>query len=162
MARSLAAIVVAGVLIAEATTASPVAAVPTVPVPSPTPDVARPLEVPEGLDRSRRHPSEQRRFIVSIHNPERRTSLNRIHNWTVTVHAADGKPVEQAEIRMDGGMPAHNHGFPTKPRVTKHIGFGTYLIEGVKFNMTGWWEFVFDIRSGELTDRVRFNVVIEE
>jgi hypothetical protein len=131
-------------------------------VPSPTPEVMRPLEVPEGLDRSRRHASEQRRFLVSIHDTERWTRLNRIHNWTVTVQTADGKPIENAEIALDGGMPAHNHGFPTKPKVTKHIGNGTYLIEGVKFNMTGWWEFVFRIRAGELEDRVRFNVVIEE
>jgi cytochrome c peroxidase len=58
-------------------------------------------------------------------------------------------------------MPAHNHGFPTEPRVTKHVGFGTYLIEGIKFNMAGWWEFVFDIRAGSVTDRARFNVVVE-
>ena len=161
MSGSIAASVVATLLCAAASAAAQDAPAPT-PVPAPTPDVFRPLEVPDGLDRSRRHASDGRRFLVSIHNTERWTALNRIHNWTVTVLTTDGKPVEDAAIDFDGGMPAHNHGFPTKPRVTKHIGGGTYLIEGVKFNMTGWWEFVFRIRAGEAEDRVRFNVVIEE
>ncbi len=157
--RALGTLAVALVLVAPAL---PGSAAEEAPAPAPTPGVLRPLEIPADLDRSWRHASEERRFIVSIHNTERWTTLNRIHNWTVTVLTADGKPVEQAEIRFEGGMPAHNHGFPTEPRVTRHIGSGTYLVEGVKFSMAGWWEFVFYIRSGDVKDRVRFNVVIEE
>ena len=44
-----------------------------------------------------------------------------------------------AAITVDGGMPQHGHGFPTRPRVTRDLDDGTYLLEGMKFSMTGWW-----------------------
>jgi hypothetical protein len=70
--------------------------------------------------------------------------------------------VEDAEIEFEGGMPAHDHGFPTQPRVTRYLGGGAYLVEGVKFNMTGWWEFSFEIRAGGRSDVARFNVVVAD
>ena len=36
-------------------------------------------------------------------------------------------------------MPQHGHGLPTRPRVTRSLGEGIYEIEGVRFNMGGWW-----------------------
>jgi hypothetical protein len=120
------------------------------------------FEVPPGLDLSRQHSSEEHRFIVAIHPTNRRPALNRIHTWTVSVKTPEGNPVEGAKIDFSGGMPAHNHGFPTEPRVTRSIGPGIYLIEGVKFSMAGWWEFVFEIHAGEIADRARFNLVIRE
>jgi len=58
-------------------------------------------------------------------------------------------------------MPMHDHGFPTAPRVTKELGNGTYLLEGVKFNMPGWWQFVFCIEAGDVEDVVRFNIMVD-
>ena len=129
---------------------------------APEPDVFRPQEVPEKLDTSAFRTSEAGRFQVSIRSMEAKRRINRMHNWTVTVRTRDGAPVPGAKVRFSGGMPAHDHDFPTAPRVTREISPGTYLIEGIKFNMTGWWEFRFEIRAGEHSDRVRFNVVIED
>ncbi len=83
-------------------------------------------------------------------------TINEIHNWLLHVENADGAPVEDAEIAVDGGMPAHNHGFPTTPQVTENLGNGDYLLEGVRFNMTGDWVMDLTISSGEQTDSVRF------
>lgn len=71
-----------------------------------------------------------------------------------------GQPVTGAQIAVDGGMPQHFHGFPTKPRVTKELGDGRYLMEGVKFSMNGWWEIKLRIAAVEGTDKVTFNVVL--
>jgi hypothetical protein len=122
----------------------------------------RPLEVPEGLDLSRRRPSDAHRFVVSLESFDQHLRIGRLHDWTVTVHDRSGRAVEDAAIGFHGGMPAHNHGFPTQPRVTGHLGRGTYLLEGVKFNMTGWWEFEFEIEAGGERDVARFNVVVAD
>ena len=51
----------------------------------------------------------------------------------------DGLAVTGADIEIDGGMPQHGHGFPTKPRVTRELEPERYEISGLKFNMGGWW-----------------------
>ena len=40
-------------------------------------------------------------------------------------------------LKVDGDMPQHGHGLPTRPRVTRNLGNGDYQIEGVKFQMGG-------------------------
>jgi hypothetical protein len=79
-----------------------------------------------------------------------------------TVHVklmdARGQAIDGAQISIDGGMPQHGHGLPTKPRVTKSFGDGVYEIDGVRFNMGGWWEFKLSISSASGTDVVTFNL----
>lgn len=87
--------------------------------------------------------------------------INEIHNWVLHVETADGVPVEDAEIAIDGGMPAHNHGFPTTPQVTENLGDGDYLVEGVRFNMTGGWVIDLTITADGQTDSVRFEFELE-
>ena len=81
-----------------------------------------------------------------------------IHNWTIEVKTVDGVPVEHASISIDGGMPQHGHGLPTKPQVTQDLGDGRYLIEGMKFNMPGWWVIEIDIDGAAGTDVATFNL----
>jgi hypothetical protein len=40
------------------------------------------------------------------------------------------------------------------------LGGGDYLVEGVRFNMAGWWEMKFDIQKDGQADTVTFNVVM--
>lgn len=76
----------------------------------------------------------------------------------VTVRDAEGRGVDAAQISIDGGMPQHGHGLPTRPRVTKALGNGAYEIEGVRFNMGGWWEFRLAIAGAQGADTVTFNL----
>ena len=76
----------------------------------------------------------------------------------IRVEQAAGKLVDDAEISVDGGMPQHGHGLPTRPRVTKSLGGGRYQVEGLKFNMGGWWELKFTITAGATSDSVTFNL----
>jgi hypothetical protein len=78
----------------------------------------------------------------------------------VVVHDSEGRAVDDAQIAIDGGMPQHGHGLPTRPRVTKRLGDGRYEIEGVRFNMGGWWEFTLAIAGSRGTDVVTFNLAI--
>jgi hypothetical protein len=76
----------------------------------------------------------------------------------VLVADAEGHAVDGATIDVDGGMPQHGHGLPTRPRVTKSFGGGLYEIEGVRFNMGGWWELSLAITGSAGTDEVTFNL----
>ena len=96
-------------------------------------------------------------FRVSYKSKVEPLPLNRIHSWILHIETGDGKPVEKAEISVFGGMPAHAHGLPTEPIVTE-IGDGDYLVEGLKFSMTGMWQLWFNIRAGDLTDEIKLDI----
>ena len=80
--------------------------------------------------------------------------INRIHRWTLIVTDKNGAPVEDAVITVDGGMPVHDHGLPTEPRVTGELAPGHYLLEGLRFHMAGSWQIVVTIESGDTRDTV--------
>lgn len=105
-------------------------------------------------------PSENGEYVFSLHSTDPKIPFKKIHNWIVHIETKDGKPLEGAKVFVFGGMPAHRHGFPTKPRVKKYLGDGDYLVEGIKFNMPGVWEMRFNIKDGNKSGRVvyRFNL----
>ena len=117
-------------------------------------------EVPADLDTATSKLSDNGVFQVAISSNIDPPVLNDIHDWTLHVQTPAGEPVEGAEVTIDGGMPQHNHGFPTSPQVTQDLGGGDYLVEGVRFNMAGWWEMKFDIQNAGQSDSVTFNVVM--
>ena len=71
--------------------------------------------------------------------------INRIHEWVFVISTPDGEPVSGASITLTGGMPEHNHGLPTAPRMTAELGNGRYLVEGMRFHMAGDWELLITI-----------------
>lgn len=91
--------------------------------------------------------------------------LNRLHRWRLLVSDLNGRPVSGAKIAVTGHMPGHVHGLPTQPRVTQALAPGVYLVEGLKFQMEGWWVMQFDIQTSEsaqdTADNVAFNLVFE-
>ncbi len=93
-------------------------------------------------------------FVVSYTTPDGTPVINRMHSWVLRVETESGDPVEGAEIEVDGGMPAHDHGLPTRPRVTEELGDGYYRLDGVRFHMGGSWEMVFTIRTDGAEDTV--------
>ncbi len=93
-------------------------------------------------------------FTVTWTAPDGPVEINRMHSWILHVENEAGEPVLGATIEVDGGMPAHNHGLPTAPRVTEELGNGDYRLDGVRFHMRGQWELVFTIRAGNVENTV--------
>lgn len=87
--------------------------------------------------------------------------VSRMDSWTVTVQTAAGEPVPDALLGVSGAMPEHNHGLPTQPQMTRALGDGRYLIEGIKFQMPGWWTMTFAIDAAPGPDSVTFDLVLE-
>jgi len=97
-------------------------------------------------------------YRVSVRPDVTPIPVRRLQRWTLHLDTINGQPVDTATITMDGGMPQHGHGLPTSPRVTRALGNGDHLVEGVKFNMGGWWIVRFAITSSAGTDTVTFNI----
>jgi hypothetical protein len=57
-------------------------------------------------------------------------------------------------------MPQHGHGLPTEPRVTEELGGGRYRVEGMKFNMPGWWTIKLSVSSAAGSDSATFNLTL--
>lgn len=76
------------------------------------------------------------------------------------IDGATGQAIDDATIGIDGGMPQHGHGLPTRPRMTKVLGNGMYEISGLRFNMGGWWEVKLTITTPAGTDTVTFNLSV--
>jgi hypothetical protein len=98
------------------------------------------------------------RYVATL-EPTRPLRPRQMQTVRVVVRdAADGRALEAAQISIDGGMPQHGHGLPTRPRVTARPGDGVYDIEGLRFNMGGWWELRLAIAGSRGADTVTFNL----
>jgi len=100
-------------------------------------------------------------FVVALQSKEANYSIGRFHHWVISVKDRDGRPVSNARIGVNGCMPSHGHGMQSQPVVTEYLGAGSYLLEGMKFNMAGSWLIVLGIDDGEFYDGVKFDVDIE-
>jgi hypothetical protein len=118
--------------------------------------------VPEGLDYGTVRMSEQATYRVSYKSEPARVPVNQMHSWTLHVETAAGQPVADAAVKVDGDMPQHGHGLPTRPRVTRNLGNGDYLVEGMKFQMGGWWVMEFTVASGGRSDVAKFNLMLQK
>ena len=103
--------------------------------------------------------SAAQRFTATL-QPGQPLRPRRMQTVRVAITDAAGMPVDDATIQIDGGMPQHGHGLPTRPRVTRALGNGLYEIQGVRFNMGGWWEFKLAIDAPSGSDVVTFNLAL--
>jgi hypothetical protein len=115
-------------------------------------------KTPANLDYSRTRLSSHGVYRGSFQPVGDSIRVGRMHAWRLHLETADGKPVDEATIAVDGGMPEHGHGLPTKPRVTQQLGNGEQLVDGMKFNMGGWWVVTFRVEGSLGADSVTFNL----
>ena len=93
-------------------------------------------------------------LVVTWSSPDGEVEINKIHSWILHVETAGGAAVETADIQVEGGMPAHDHGLPTQPRVTENLGDGDYQLDGMRFHMRGYWEIELTIKTDDGTTNV--------
>ena len=103
--------------------------------------------------------SQRNVYTVSFESSLEPIEINRIHSWTLSI-SSDGEPVTGAELTISGGMPAHDHGMPTRPRVTSEIGEGKYRLDGMRFHMNGHWEVSIEIDADGKRDTVVITLIL--
>jgi hypothetical protein len=86
--------------------------------------------------------------------------VGKVHAWELKVADATGKPVKGATVIVDGEMPEHRHGLPTKPEAAEAAN-GTYVVQGMKFNMPGWWILRFHVFTEEQRDTAEFHLILK-
>lgn len=118
--------------------------------------------VPADLDLNTTRLSEAGLYRATILPAIEPIPINRLHTWTLHVETADGQPIHDATITVDGDMPQHGHGMPTRPQVTQNLGNGDYLVEGMKFQMGGWWVIDFTVTANGSSDKVSFNLLLQQ
>ena len=113
---------------------------------------------PADLDYSRTRSSASGQLRGTITPQGDSIPKGRLHRWTLHLETADGSVVSPAQVKVSGGMPQHGHGLPTKPRVTRRTPEGDLVVEGMKFNMGGWWVVTFHVATAAGSDSLVFNV----
>lgn len=113
---------------------------------------------PKDLDYSRTRASEAGLYRATIRPQGDSIPKGKLQRWTLHLETTTGIAVDSATVAVDGGMPQHGHGLPTKPRVTRALGNGDHLVEGMKFNMGGWWVVKFRVNAAQGADSVVFNL----
>jgi YtkA-like len=108
------------------------------------------------------HVSDQGAYRVSYRSDTTPIPINRMHTWTLHIETPDGRPVTDATVKATGDMPQHGHGLPTRPQVTRNLGNGDYLVEGMKFQMGGWWVMEFAVAAGGKNDVAKFNLMLQK
>jgi hypothetical protein len=81
-------------------------------------------------------------------------TINRMHAWVLWLENHEGEPVVNARVAVTGGMPDHDHGLPTSPRMTQARDDGSYLVEGMRFHMNGYWRLEVAVQAGDIDDIV--------
>jgi hypothetical protein len=92
--------------------------------------------------------SDSGRYRLSYRSLVEPIVINQIHNWILRLETAEGLTVSGADITLEGGMPDHDHGLPTKPRISEPQDENYYLVEGIRFHMRGRWELELKIIQG--------------
>lgn len=100
-------------------------------------------------------------FTVTATSQMDPVTINTIHSWLLHVQTGDGVDVTDAQIDVEGSMPAHSHGLPTTPQITENRGNGDYLLEGMKFNMAGSWVITATITAGGQSDTAVFDLQLK-
>jgi hypothetical protein len=118
-------------------------------------------DVPADLDLATTRRSEQGFYQLRYTSGDTAIPLNQLHSWRLHIKTPDGQPVNDAIVSVDGGMPQHGHGLPTQPQVTQNLGNGEYLVEGMKFQMSGWWVVDVTVDAHGQRDTVRFNLLVQ-
>lgn len=115
---------------------------------------------PKDLDLSLRKTTAKGLYIASLAPDTSPIPVGVLHSWTLHLAMPDGRAAGHAVIAIEGGMPQHGHGLPTQPQATAEQALGTYRIDGMKFNMAGWWTLTISIDGPQGTDAATFNLVL--
>ena len=112
------------------------------------------------LDWSLDKQTKEGKFRVALISPDPEPPLQQIHAWSIRLMRPDGTPIEKGLVYLNGGMPDHGHGLPTRPMTVGEIAPGVYRVEGVKFNMPGRWELIVAIQANGTEDFAYFNLMV--
>lgn len=104
--------------------------------------------------------SHSGRYRITVRPTQMPPSLAALHQWTVRIEPANNTVAKPTRILFDASMPSHGHGLVTTPQVTRNLGDGEFLVEGVKFHMAGDWEIRVTVIDAQSQDQALIQVTV--
>lgn len=126
----------------------------------PAPAASQPAPVAPRLAHEAR--SNGGRYLVRYSTDPSQPPLNDYFTIRAVVCEADHpeRPAPGVTLRVDAGMPEHQHGMNTQP-IVRPGKDGVFNVEGMLFHMSGRWELYFDITAGGLTERAQVPILLD-
>ncbi len=104
--------------------------------------------------------SSQQAIYKSKLECQRPLSTDSFQNcWLTLSHG--GKLIKNAEIFISGGMPEHEHGLPTSPKIVWSEDKSAHLIQGLKFSMPGQWSLNFKVNAKDDALKDQISILIK-
>ncbi|MDH3625690.1 MAG: hypothetical protein OEQ49_17625 [Myxococcales bacterium] len=100
---------------------------------------------------------------VLVHTDTLPIPVNVMHRWRIQVLRGPGKltPFMPEALVVNGGMPSHGHGLPTQPAVSRYLGKGMFVVNGMRFNMGGEWEMIVRVLEQGRWHRTAFTIALQ-
>jgi hypothetical protein len=105
------------------------------------------------------HKIESSRYRLAYRTQPPQVAIG-VHFSVVFAVCPNGGAPAPDRIRVDAHMPEHRHGMNYRAVVTP-AGEGRYRAEGLMFHMPGRWEYVFEVRGGDSTERLTHSIVLD-
>jgi len=74
--------------------------------------------------------------------------------------AKDPKISAKIVLKVDAGMPTHQHGMNTEAKVKK-VSDNKFEVEGLLFHMRGYWELTVDIEADGKKEKAIFSIYLD-
>ena len=105
--------------------------------------------------------SNDKNYVVTVQTMPSEVPLNKPFKLVIEIRDSQGSKalVDDISIKVDGGMPSHNHAMYTLPKMKK-LSKGRFEVTGMLFHMPGVWLVTVDINSGFVTERAQYVVFI--
>ncbi len=81
--------------------------------------------------------SDKEHYNIQLHCKHTPTT-NSFQECSASIFTEE-KRLDGLKLKIDGGMPMHNHGLPTSPEIIWNKNTKRYDIKGLKFSMPGEW-----------------------
>lgn len=100
---------------------------------------------------------------VLVHTDSLPIPVNVMHRWRIQVLRGIEQPTPfmPEALVVNGGMPSHGHGLPTQPSISQYLGDGTFLVDGMRFNMGGEWQMNVRVLDGNTWHRAVFTIALQ-
>ncbi|MDH3200125.1 MAG: hypothetical protein OEM15_04440 [Myxococcales bacterium] len=101
--------------------------------------------------------------LVVVHTDTLPIPVNVMHRWRIQVLRGSDNPTPfmPEALVVNGGMPSHGHGLPTQPAVSRYLGNGMFLVNGMRFNMGGEWQMIVRVLEGDRWHRAVFTITLQ-
>ena len=104
--------------------------------------------------------SRQNIYHASIRPFKTPVPIGELHDWLIHLTTISGELFIPEQLVIKGGMPGHGHGFPVEPKISRYLGNGDFLLQGVKFNMTGDWQLRLGVNGPAGWDTITFSISV--